>query len=482
MRARLALGLRPRLVAGMLLTSAATLLAAALFLLGPLEQRLRNDQLASLLATAQAARSSFVEIGRADARPGSPALRAIAEALERRTGARAAVVDRAGRVLADSSSGPPAFVAAGRALRSGAAVRHVISTPDGSVAEVATPVAVAPDRVALVLRQPLEAVQSAAAVVRRAFTVAALIGLAVALMVGMGIASTLSRRLRRLSEAVGRVGLGASEPSLPADDARDEIGGLTRAFAVMQGRVRRQEEARRSFVATASHELRTPVAALTAVLELADADLHTDPPRVAEAADGVARARRQSARLAGLARDLLDLSRLDADVPLRREPVDVSELCHAVQSEFMARARDRDIALQLASVAAPCVAAADPLSVARVVRTLIENALRYTPRSGAVSIAVAARGAEIAVTVSDSGPGVPADERERIFERFWRGSAGHRESGFGLGLAIGRELARRMGGDLRLVDAPAGAAFEVTLPAFAEAASANAALGAHAPA
>jgi signal transduction histidine kinase len=464
MRESLALGLRPRFVAGLLVTSAATLAAAALFLLPPLEHRLRSDQVASLAATAQAARASFVEIRRAEARPGSPALRRIVEALERRTGARAAVVDRTGLVLADSSPARTRFDAARSALRSGSTVRGIGSSPDGPMAEVAAPMKLAGGRAALVLREPVQAV-SAAAVVRRAFTVAAVIGLAVALLVGMGIASTLSRRLRRLYEAVGRVGVGGLEQDVPNDDARDEVGALTRAFVAMQRRLRRQEDARRAFVATASHELRTPIASLAAVLELTEDDLQRDPPRVAEARDGVARARGQSERLAGLARDLLDLSRLDADVTLRREPVDLVELCRAVTSEFADRARERRLALHLDGAAEGSPVLADPLGVARIVRTLLENALRYTPDGGAITVAVGHHGPEVLVSVADSGPGVRQEERELIFERFKRGSAGQGVAGFGLGLAIGRELARRMGGDLRLGDAAGGACFELTLPA-----------------
>ncbi|WP_187369268.1 HAMP domain-containing sensor histidine kinase [Baekduia soli] len=325
-------------------------------------------------------------------------------------------------------------------------------------------------RCALVLVQPVQTAQSAAGVVRRAFTIAALIGLAAALLVGMGIASTLSRRLRGLHDAVGRVGAGGLEQDMPHDDARDEVGALTRAFAAMQGRVRRQEEARRAFVATASHELRTPIASLATVLELTEDDLRQEPPRLAEAVDGVVRARRQSERLAALARDLLDLSRLDADVALRREPVDVAESCRAVLSEFAERARERRLALGLEATAPAAMqerghALADPVGVARIVRTLVENALRYTPEGGSVNMEIASRGHEVVVSVTDSGPGVRPEERETIFERFQRGSAGQGAAGFGLGLAIGRELARRMGGDLRVTDGPGGGArFELALP------------------
>jgi signal transduction histidine kinase len=366
-----------------------------------------------------------------------------------------------------------AFGPAAAALRTGRTLRRIASSPDGPVAEVGTPVSIAGKPAALVLRQPLEAVQSAAGVVRRAFTVAAIIGLAVALLVGLGIASTLSRRLRRLHEAVARLGLAGVEHDLPDDRSRDEVGALTRAFAAMQGRLRRQEQARRAFVATASHELRTPIAALAAVLELAEDDLRSEPPRVTEAMDGVARARRQSERLARLARDLLDLSRLDADVELRKEDVDLAELCRAVIAEFAEPARQRQLALRLDGAARRCHAQADPVGAARIVRTLMENAVRYTPASGTISIEVEPAGDRVTVAVSDSGPGVRPDERERIFERFQRGTAGQGVAGFGLGLAIARELARRMGGDLRVEDnPPGGARFELTLPAAAAVVSA----------
>jgi signal transduction histidine kinase len=459
------LGLRPRLVAGMLLTSVATLLAAALFLLPPLDHRLRADQLASLLATAQTARSSFVDLGPGAVRPGSPELAVIVDVLERRAGARGVVVDGGGHVLTGAAADPGAVTAARLALRRNDTVSRVVASRDGPVANVAAPILLAGRPGALVLDRPLETARSAAAVVRRAFTVAALIGLAVAVIVGLGMASTLSRRLRRLHAAVVNVGSGGLETSVPSDKTRDEVGALSRGFAAMQARLRAQERARRVFVSTASHELRTPIASLSAMLELAEADLRGTPARVPHALDEVVRARRQSERLAALARDLLDLSRLDAEVPLRHEPVDMVELARAVVAEFAQRAAQRRIALALAPSRGSHLALADPVGVARIVRTLIENAVLYIPDAGRIAVGVERRQGVIELSVADSGPGVLAEEREAIFARFRRGSAGRRTPGFGLGLAIGRELARRMGGDLRLTQAAHGACFILSLPA-----------------
>ena len=116
----------------------------------------------------------------------------------------------------------------------------------------------------------------------------------------------------------------------------------------------------------------------------------------------------------------------------------------------------------------PCWAHADPAACARVVRILIDNALRYAPRDKPIAISTTHEGARVTVRVSDRGPGVPSDEREHVFERFHRGKATSTETGFGLGLAIGRELAERMNGTLELADTyDRGACFVLTLPASA---------------
>jgi signal transduction histidine kinase len=198
----------------------------------------------------------------------------------------------------------------------------------------------------------------------------------------------------------------------------------------MQTQLQHQEEARRAFVATASHELRTPLTSLEGMLELLDDDLSSDDADVDDARALLARARAQSRRLARLAADLLDLSRLDAQVELRSEPVELSELSRAVMAEFELGTAERGIASELDDSTGPVWALGDPGSVARIVRILLDNAVHV------------------------SG-----------FQRFQRGRDTTGQAGFGLGLAIGRELAERMGGELVLdSDYGRGARFTLTLP------------------
>jgi signal transduction histidine kinase len=145
--------------------------------------------------------------------------------------------------------------------------------------------------------------------------------------------------------------------------------------------------------------------------------------------------------------------------------VELREVCRAVIAEFEVRVDPDRLDLQHDDADGQCWATADPGSVARVIRILIDNALGFSPPDEPVTVVTGRRdGGAATVTVADAGPGIPAEERELIFERFRRGSnpAAH---GFGLGLAIGRELATRMGGALALVGDGPGARFELRLPA-----------------
>ncbi|MFL5886479.1 MAG: sensor histidine kinase, partial [Thermoleophilaceae bacterium] len=183
-----------------------------------------------------------------------------------------------------------------------------------------------------------------------------------------------------------------------------------------------------------------------------------------DARQQTARAREQSARLNALATDLLDLTRLDADPELRREPIELGELARAVAAEFELRAEERDVRIAAEDSRGGIWGSGDPGSVARVIRILVDNALRFAPPRSTVHVAAERFGELVGIAVSDDGPGVPRDESEVIFERFHRGSNTGGAGGFGLGLAIGRELAVRMGGDLALEESARGARFVLRLP------------------
>jgi signal transduction histidine kinase len=320
------------------------------------------------------------------------------------------------------------------------------------------------DQWVLVVRSPLNTVTAAVSTVRRAFLYAALAGLALTLLLGIPLSATIVRRLRRLRHAALQLASEGPPVDLPADRRRDEVGDLSRAFAQMQDRLQHQEEARRAFVSTASHELRTPLASLDGMLELLDDDLGSGDPDLADARSLLERARTQSRRLARLAADLLDLSRLDAQVQLRSEPVELGELSRAVLAEFELGTEERGIVSTLDDSAGQVWARGDPGGIARIVRILLDNAVRVSPQGGEITVELR-NGEHAALTVRDEGPGVGAEERELIFERFQRGRAAGASAGFGLGLAIGRELAARMGGELVLerTELP-GATFTLRLP------------------
>jgi signal transduction histidine kinase len=200
------------------------------------------------------------------------------------------------------------------------------------------------------------------------------------------------------------------------------------------------------------------------MLELLEEDLAVDPPDLDDAREQTSRAREQAMRLNALATDLLDLTRLDADVELRREPVELGEVVRAVSAEFELRAGERGVSVDV-DRGGSCWATGDPGSVARVARILVDNALRFAPGGSTVTVTTSCSAERASVAVRDEGPGIRPEERDVIFERFQRGADTGGGGGFGLGLAIGRELAERMGGELMLEDGSGGTRFVLSLPA-----------------
>jgi signal transduction histidine kinase len=469
----LLLGLRPRLLAALLLTSAVTLAVAALALLSPLEQRLREDGESTVKTALGSSRAELVEIGvnPATGQLNAQELSKATNALRRRSDAEVTVLDNQLDVVSTgpgstSQNVPDYYGQARRALTTGAPVHTLL----GNELIVAEPLRMSATgrRYVVVLTKRLDYVSSAVQVVRKAFFEAAGAGLLIALLLGIGLTTTLLHRLERLRDATRELERRGPEASpLPQDRGTDEIGELSRAFARMQSQLRRQESARRAFVATASHELRTPLTSLDGMLELLEDDLNPAQLDLQDARERAARAREQARTLSNLASDLLDLSRLDAEVELRSEPLELGELSRAVAAELELGAAKREVALAVHQPVNSCWAQGDPGAVARIVRILLDNALRIVPLGSSVDVEASVDGQWAQIEVRDRGPGVPAAEREVIFERFQRGAATGGYSGFGLGLAIGRELATRMGGTLELVstDVPGegGACFRLRL-------------------
>lgn len=459
----LSLGLRAKLVVALVAASALTLGVAAVTLLSPLERRLRSDELKSLVRSGSEVRGTIAGLEQFQLRRGSSALNRALRRIASRTGSQALIIDERGRILAATSPQPGDQAVAVRALyREDPVV--VLRTQDGAeTARVALPAHNERRIFAVELRKTLD-VSGPVAVVRTAVLKAALAGLAAALAFGLGFARHLVRRLRQLRTTALRVAQLGLEVEMVPDRTGDEIGDLSRAFGEMQRRLREQEGARRTFVATASHELRTPLTSLRLMLDLLREGVDNGTIDMVEVRDEVDRARGLADRLGGLAAQLLDLSRLDAGVPLRREPIELREATRAVIGEFEARAKNARQSISLEE-GGPVWALGDPGALAQIVRVLLDNALRFTP-AGSMTVVRVTKGAQGApsIEVSDTGPGVPWEEREIIFERFRHGSkATTTDTGFGLGLAIARELAEHMDGSLELVDQPVGARFALRL-------------------
>ena len=459
------------------MTAAVTLGVAALTMLPPLQEQIREQSQRDLEATVMTAgRGLRSALERSDGptatdRILSPDVVTRAYELDESTDARVIITDSIPTTPLNDPAGYPYDSGAGpdnprdiyRVLIDG-------GTAVGTTADGGTRVAMLLDageagQFVLAVRRSTDNAAAAVGVVRDAFLVAAAGGLAVATLLGLLLVTGLTRRLERLRTTAIRVAAEGPGAPPPQDDTADEVGDLARSLARMQLALGRQEEARRAFVATASHELRTPLTSLGGTLELLAEDLQDgrlDPDDIREQ---VALARHEVGRLTHLASDLLDLSRLDAETPLRAEAVELVEVARAVAGEFELRARELGVQLEVIEPRGPVWARADPGAVARIVRILLDNALRFAPPGTAVQVLPAYHGPGATLEVADAGPGVPPEERGRIFARFERGSSTGGEGGVGLGLAIGRELAERQGGRLELREPErSGARFRLTLP------------------
>ena len=346
------------------------------------------------------------------------------------------------------------------AARSRASVRGEGTLGGEELGQIAQPLSFRGDNnwIALYSRS-FDDVADTVSLVRNRLLIGTGAALVLALIGGYLVAQALARRVRRLEQGAEQVAAGNFIEPLPVD-SEDELGQLTQAFNEMQRRLRLVDIARKEFVATASHELRTPIFSLGGFVELLrDEELDDETRR--EFLDTMAE---QVERLQKLAVDLLDLSRLDAgSVKLEREPVDLSEVTRAVTNEFTPAVTQHgpeiDLQLPEPGIEARC----DRERVAQIIRILLDNALTHTPEGTQVTVTARRDNGAAALTVADDGPGLPEDTP--VFDRFTTGDAAR---GAGLGLAIAQELAERMDGRIRATQGERGTAFTLELPAEEE--------------
>jgi signal transduction histidine kinase len=288
-----------------------------------------------------------------------------------------------------------------------------------------------------------------------------LIGGLIALLLSLGIgfyfAKLVAARVKRLDEAARKVAAGDFATQIPVDYS-GQLGQLARTFNEMQRRLAELDNARKQFIANASHELRTPIFSLGGFVEL----LEEEEPSPQERAEFVREMRQQIERLTKLTTDLLNLSQLDAGgVELDPADVDLSSLAREVAREFGPWADRRGSRLELRTPNRPVIAFADPERVRQIIRILLDNALTHTPEGASVTVTTYSVNRRAELTVSDDGTGIPQRAQKRLFERFFTAdSAG----GSGLGLAIASEVAQRMGGSVAISSSRRYTAFTLDLP------------------
>ena len=452
-------GVGVRLSVALLALVTAALAVVYLFVVPSLEERLVGGKMERVRASAALIAGEY---------EGDP-YGSTADALARSFGASRVVIFRplGGRLFVFEDSAELVGSAeldndpvARRAFATGRLVSGIAERDGERFAHAARPVYLPHEQEVILVSSPLEAELSSVELVERRLLAAGALGLVGAVVLGFGAATLHARRIRRLQRAADRIAHGAFDEPV-VDHGSDELAALAASFESMRQRLATLDHARREFVANASHELRTPIFALGAALELVD----EEELDAATRREFVATAREQVERLTRLATALLDLTRLDAGrVAVESEPVDLGETAVALAGEFEAAAQagGHTLAVQRNGAA---VAAADRDRLLRIGRALVENALVHTPAGTRVLVRADRRDGFAVLEVEDDGPGIPAEHLERVFDRFYRVD-GARARGSGLGLAIARELAHLMSGSLTVVSESSRTVFTVRLRPF----------------
>jgi two-component system OmpR family sensor kinase len=292
--------------------------------------------------------------------------------------------------------------------------------------------------------------------------------MSLAILAGVGLTGALLARqaLRPIDQIVTRarrIGEGNLADRLPHPRTRDEIGRLVETLNDMLGRIERSFEGQRRFTADASHELRSPLSRLRAELEVTLRRRR----EVGEYEETLRSSLEEVERLQQLIEELLELARIDTGQELEPpEPVAVCEIVEAAVAGIAPEAVRRGVAVAVEPPPELLVNAA-PVAAKIALTNILDNAVKFSPSGGRVTVTVTAGRAEAVIAVSDTGPGMAPDDLPRLFQRFYRGNASRSTgvSGVGLGLAISRALVERQGGRISVAAVREnGATFSVHLP------------------
>ena len=390
------------------------------------------------------------------------------------TGTYGALVDGDGQVVAsvsfgyedDSSASPRPAVDAADLERRGPFTTTAAVGGGGRFRTVVSPLT---SGGALVVAVPLRDVTQT---LRRLVAIEALASLAVLAAVGAVSASVVKAGLRPLEDietTAGAIAAGDLARRVERAEPHTEVGRLGLSLNAMLGQIQSAFEARqeseerlRRFVADASHELRTPLTSIRGYAELFRRGAASEPEEVA---DAMRRIEEESKRMGLLVDDMLLLARLDQGRPLERQPVDLARLAADAVADARAVEPDRPIVFVQPEAT---VVQGDEARLRQVAANLLANVRQHTPSATPVRVEVRRNGPSAVLEVADEGPGLPSDQADRIFERFYRAdpSRTRAHGGTGLGLSIVAAIVEAHGGRARVDTAPgAGARFSVELPA-----------------
>jgi heavy metal sensor kinase len=327
---------------------------------------------------------------------------------------------------------------------------------------LAIPVQAQDQHLVVVVGSSLRARDGALADLRTVLLLGGPVALVLASLCGYGVATLALRSIGSMRRRAQQISLEEPGQRLPVPRANDELAHLARTLNDMLERNDAAFLRERTFVADASHELRSPLAILRAELEVA---LVGDSSRE-ELAQAVASAAEEADRLSLLAEDLLMLTQADqGSLPIRRESIDLSASLERLRERFGQRASKAGRAI-VTSAPVGLSLRADTLRLEQALGNLLDNALRHG--AGTVLVRAERRGDGVELQVSDDGPGFPPHFLKAAFERFTRADPTRSSGGAGLGLSIVRSIARAHGGEAYVGNAPAGGALVgLSIPDFA---------------
>ncbi len=269
------------------------------------------------------------------------------------------------------------------------------------------------------------------------------------------------RPIRRLTAAAGRiVRTGRTDERVSVGEDDDAIGELTRLFNAMLDRVEGLVTGMRGALDNVSHDLRTPLTRLRGTAETALAA----PPDLDRYREALADCVEESDRVLVMLQTLMDISEAESGaMPLQRAPLDLRDIAERAVDLYRDVAESKDVQLALAGEPAPAVG--DRVRLEQVAANLLDNAVKYTPAGGRVTVSTGIAHGGPVLRVSDTGPGIPADELPRIWERLFRGDRSRTARGLGLGLSLVKAIVEAHGGTVTAHSGDgAGATFDVRLP------------------